>query len=135
MSLTSFQLVGLAFERNLVLCHSEKKDSSAERESFENITFVDIVHYAFNYIGLLTGKEKLESFATVSTNSNGITFTGPYFRYRTFVDYFSLPFKNHANCVGETISKIKWIPLFAVVYLVVNYLWPLSVGRKKLFFH
>lgn len=57
--MTNFQLVGLAFERNLVLCSSEKivdaEDNRSERESFENITFVDIVHYAFNYIGLLTG--------------------------------------------------------------------------------
>lgn len=56
-----FQLVGLAFERNLVLCHQETqidgKENTSEREAFENITFIDIVHYAFNYIGLLTGEE------------------------------------------------------------------------------
>lgn len=61
--MTIFQLVGLAFERNLVLCPPAKDvdgiDNRTERESFENITFVDIFHYAFNYIGLLTGETKI----------------------------------------------------------------------------
>lgn len=59
--MSNFQLVGLAFERNFVLCHQEKpvdgKENASERQVFENITFIDIFHYAFNYIGLLTGKE------------------------------------------------------------------------------
>lgn len=59
MNGNNFQLVGLAFERNLVLCpqgtNVDGTEKNSERKYFENITFVDIVHYAFNYIGLLTG--------------------------------------------------------------------------------
>lgn len=61
----SLQLVGLAFERNLVLCSTDK--NLEERESFENVTFVDIVHYAFNYIGLLTGKKMCVCLIEVQT--------------------------------------------------------------------
>ncbi|XP_037042093.1 lysophospholipid acyltransferase 7 [Bradysia coprophila] len=110
----TLKLVGLAFERNLVLCHSDGKENGEERDALENITFVDIFHYSFNYIGVLTG---------------------PYFRYRTFNDYFTLPFKHRANNIGATISKITLIPLFAAVYLLVSYLWPLSYTDNPEFYN
>lgn len=74
---------------------------------FAQLGFADIFHYAFNYIGILTG---------------------PYYRYRTFYDYFALPFKQYANSTEATIRKFAWVPLFAGAYLLVSHLWPLSVS-------
>lgn len=55
------QLVGLAFEVNTA--HTNTETNSAddpaqkhELETFGQLNFVDIMHYGFNYIGVLTGK-------------------------------------------------------------------------------
>lgn len=57
--------------------------------------------------------------------------TGPYFRYRTFKDYFALPFREHADSDGATLKKFAWVPLFVVGYLTVSYIWPVSVCIRK----
>lgn len=75
-----------------------------------NLTALDVLHYSFNYIGVLTG---------------------PYFSYRTFRDYWNLPFSIHANCNQATFDKFKFIPLFGGLYFVVSYIWPLSVRKTN----
>lgn len=55
------QLVGLAFEVNTAHTNTETQlsDDAAhkhELEMFGQLNFVDIMHYGFNYIGVLTGK-------------------------------------------------------------------------------
>lgn len=54
------QLVGLAFEVNTAHSNSETllTDDAAQKhelETFGQLSFVDIMHYGFNYIGVLTG--------------------------------------------------------------------------------
>lgn len=125
----TLKLVGLAFEANLAhttavadkrsaadstttttTATDEAAAAAAQREQqlFVRLGFVDIFHYAFNYIGVLTG---------------------PYYRYRTFSDYFELPlFKRDAPSTEATLRKFAWVPLFAGAYLLVSHVWPLSVS-------
>lgn len=56
----SIQLVGLAFEVNTAHTNTETQlpDDAAQKhelETFGQLNFVDIMHYGFNYIGVLTG--------------------------------------------------------------------------------
>lgn len=126
----TLKLVGLAFEANSA--HTAASQSTggtdaapavdadaaaaaaAQREKtlFDQLDFVDIFHYAFNYIGVLTG---------------------PYYRYRTFNDYFALPqLKQHAPSTEATLRKFAWVPLFAGAYLLVSHVWPLSVSIRRI---
>ena len=62
---------------------------------------------------------------------------GPYYRYRTYRDYFDTPFKDHALNVEATIEKLKSAGIYCVLYLIANYLYPLSVSNVNflLFFY
>ncbi|XP_055856258.1 lysophospholipid acyltransferase 7 [Episyrphus balteatus] len=71
----------------------------------QTLTTVEMFHYCFNYIGVLTG---------------------PYYRYRTYRDYFDMPFKNYANCKDSTLEKLKYTVMYGVIYLVANSIWPLE---------
>lgn len=53
---------------------------------------------------------------------------GPYFRYRTFCDYFDLPFRRHADAGSATLRKFMYVPVFAVAFLAASHVWPLSVS-------
>lgn len=55
-------------------------------------------------------------------------FKGPYYRYRTYRDYFETPFKNYAPNVQATVEKLKSAGIYCVLYLIANYLYPLSVS-------
>lgn len=55
----TLKLVGLAFEVNQSHCIKEatsKEEEEAAKYNKINPNFVDIVHYSFNYIGVLTGR-------------------------------------------------------------------------------
>lgn len=56
----TLKIIGLAFERDSVLTKLRDADKneeklSASESSLENISAIDMFHYCFNYIGLLTG--------------------------------------------------------------------------------
>uniref|UniRef100_A0A0K8TNZ5 Lysophospholipid acyltransferase 7 n=1 Tax=Tabanus bromius TaxID=304241 RepID=A0A0K8TNZ5_TABBR len=123
----TLKLVGLAFEANSAykigkeiknkLSNREKIDyETKEMEELSNLCslkFTDIFHYAFNYIGVLTG---------------------PYYRYRTFSDYFQTAYKDHADCFQATIDKLKWTAFYGVMFLVVSSIWPLSYATSAEFY-
>lgn len=52
-------MVGLAFEVNTAYTNSKSESNEAinkrEQEMFANLSFIDCMHYSFNYIGVLTG--------------------------------------------------------------------------------
>lgn len=59
------KVIGLAFERNSVYLKSRDADKksddknvvlTAAEQEIQNISILDMIHYSFNYIGLLTGK-------------------------------------------------------------------------------
>lgn len=102
----TLKIIGFAFEKNSVATKiKEKKDlNSAERE-IQNCTIMDVVHYCFNYIGLLTG---------------------PYYTYKTFHDYFNKPYSRNVNSWKATMHKFKHIPLYAFLFVAVSQIWPLD---------
>ncbi|KAI8117190.1 hypothetical protein FF38_05351 [Lucilia cuprina] len=79
----------------------------------QSINIVELFHYTFNYIGILTG---------------------PYYRYRTYRDYFETPFKNYAPNVQATLDKLKSAGIYCVLYLVANYFYPLSYALSDEFY-
>ncbi|XP_045497757.1 lysophospholipid acyltransferase 7-like [Colias croceus] len=110
------RVIGVAFEMNgswIAVAKAKKKDTETKEikerddEFLEliNPDFIDLFHYAFNYIGLLTG---------------------PYYRYRTFDDYFRLPYSKYVDCFGFTINTLKAVPLYVSLYLAFSNIWPLE---------
>lgn len=67
--LLTLKLVGLAFEVNQTYLTTKKREESTEKEDKDLLLkeqynavypgFLDIVHYSFNYIGVLTGKKSI----------------------------------------------------------------------------
>lgn len=108
----TLKLAGLGFEVNTA--YTNRKNSSSEESSGEDdVTFLDIFHYTFNYIGLLTG---------------------PYYRFRTFKDFFNRPFGNYAACNEETMKKLVTVPLFVLIFLGATHFWPLSYAQSDAFY-
>ncbi|EFA08021.2 lysophospholipid acyltransferase 7 [Tribolium castaneum] len=117
----TLKLVGLAFEVNSTHNSRKKRDTSEknqeERDEDEanriEPTCLDIIHYAFNYVGVLTG---------------------PYYRYRTFVDSLNFPFSEHADWKKATIDKLKYVPLYSALFLWGSYYWPISYAMSDEFY-
>lgn len=59
------KLIGVAFERNTAMTKiqrnsgTENEISNFERE-IQNISSTELLHYSFNYIGLLVGKHDIK---------------------------------------------------------------------------
>lgn len=107
----TLKCIGLAFEVNSA---AQKQDnrSSYEKELL-HLSFLDVLCYSFNYIGLLTG---------------------PYYTYKTYLDYFRFSFSQYADCTKATIEKISMVPIFVGIYLVVGYIWPLDYAQSEEFY-
>ncbi|XP_021192342.3 lysophospholipid acyltransferase 7 [Helicoverpa armigera] len=111
------RVVGVAFEMNgswLAVGKAKKDDNKEQKEvktkdddflEIINPSTEDLFHYSFNYIGLLTG---------------------PYYRYRTFDDYFHLPYSKYVDCFGFTINTLRMVPLYISLYLAFSNIWPLE---------
>lgn len=116
----TLKLIGVAFERNSVLTKSQESDKGTENASsvdaaIKNIGVIDLFHYCFNYIGLLTG---------------------PYYTFRTFHDYFHLPFAvNAENSLKATLEKLKIVPIYVALLFVASYIWPLSYATTEEFYN
>ncbi|XP_052865365.1 lysophospholipid acyltransferase 7 [Anopheles cruzii] len=118
----TLKLVGLAFEVNSAYSKSKAVsatgggDGGASSETDRvllKLDMADIFHYSFNYVGVLTG---------------------PYITYKTYHDAIHLPFSGRADCVGATVEKLKMVPLYAVLFLLVSYVWPLEYATSDEFF-
>lgn len=59
----TLKLVGLAFEVNQSHCAKPKTEEEKEADRYQKVNpnFTDIIHYSFNYIGVLTG---MDTFTT-----------------------------------------------------------------------
>ncbi|XP_026725044.1 lysophospholipid acyltransferase 7-like [Trichoplusia ni] len=110
------RVVGVSFEINgswlavgkAKKQEQEQKDVKEKDDEFLEIInpdFLDLFHYAFNYIGLLTG---------------------PYYRYRTYNDYFYLPYSKYVDCFGFTINTLRMVPVYISMYLAFSNIWPLE---------
>lgn len=103
--------VGISFEVNIA---AQKQDN---RTSYEKdllqLGFLDILYYSFNFIGLLTG---------------------PYYSYKTYLDYFRFSFGQYANCTKATIEKFVAVPIYIGIYLLAGYIWPLEYAKSDEFY-
>lgn len=117
----TLKLVGLAFEVNNAYTKSKtvadgQKDTAAVAQpslteadrALLKLSMLDIFHYSFNYVGVLTG---------------------PYITFKTYRDAMYLSFSGKADCIGATVDKLKVIPLYAGLFLLVSYIWPLQVRK------
>lgn len=118
----TLKLVGLAFEVNSAYLLKQRKEEGKrtleerleDESSYIDPGFVEIVHYTFNYIGVLTG---------------------PYYRYRTFRDFFELPFTHSVAWNEETLKKLTYVPLYCALFLWGTYTWPLSYAVSEEFYN
>lgn len=58
---------------------------------------------------------------------------GPYYRYRTYLDYFETNFKLYAKSAEVTKEKLLQASICCCFYVLANFLWPLSVSFNKNF--
>ncbi|KAL3274405.1 hypothetical protein HHI36_015798 [Cryptolaemus montrouzieri] len=115
----TLKIVGLAFE--VYRSHNTTKDQKESDETEEekeyskiNPSFVEIFHYCFNYIGVLTG---------------------PYYRYTTFKDSLNTQFASYADNWAFTLEKLKYVPMFIVLFLWSSATWPLSYAVTDEFYN
>ncbi|KOB79401.1 Leukocyte receptor cluster member 4 protein [Operophtera brumata] len=112
------RVVGIAFEINgswLAITQAKKDDKTAEVKKDKdpdfteiiNPSFMDLFHYTYCYIGLLTG---------------------PYYRYRTFNDYFFRPYNKYVDCLGFTINTLRMVPLYISLML---YPWAVFAAFRQ----
>lgn len=87
--------------------HKASQIKKAYMNEILNLNIEDMFHYAFNYIGVLTG---------------------PYYSYRTFRDYFTALYWKHVNCEQVLLTRLKWIGVYAAFFLTCSYFWPISVS-------
>lgn len=112
-------MVGLAFERNTAAKEQAENKSTdaiaaikkAYYNDILNVNIEDMFHYTFNYIGVLTG---------------------PYSSYRTFRDYFTARYWQHVNCERVLFHRLKWVVVYAALFLSCSYYWPIHVSRPCL---
>ncbi|KAL7739461.1 hypothetical protein ACLKA6_011326 [Drosophila palustris] len=129
--LLTLKVSGIAFEKTAAwkrLRARDEQEKNTERDvnsepsieitdydvELQQLTAQEIVLYSFNYVGVLTG---------------------PYYRYRTYRDYFEMPFKDHAPSVQATIEQLKWAVFYCSLYLLANYLWPLDYALSDEFYN
>ncbi|XP_049853119.1 lysophospholipid acyltransferase 7 isoform X1 [Schistocerca gregaria] len=113
----TLKLSGLAFEKNDSESKnvSEKSSDKLELQQQEEINYdgLEIFHYAFCYVGVLTG---------------------PYYRYRTYRDWLQCSFAEFAPCIQATIQKLKYVPLYAGLFLLASYLYPIQYMESEEFY-
>lgn len=107
-----FQVVGLAFEVHDL--YSEKKENEIVEDKVDINnkfpTFMDIFHFAYCYIGVLTG---------------------PYYSYKTYNDYFKNGFYKYTDCKNMVLKKLAFVPLYSAVYLITTHYYPIQVLSDK----
>ncbi|KAJ8665289.1 hypothetical protein QAD02_006951 [Eretmocerus hayati] len=99
----TLKLAGLAFEVNSASTAPHDDPQGASSAALARVTFFDVFHYSFSYIGVLTG---------------------PYYRYRTYWDSLHRPFALKADHWGHTCDKLIQIGCFTVIFLLSGYLFP-----------
>ncbi|XP_077263680.1 membrane bound O-acyltransferase domain containing farjavit isoform X2 [Temnothorax americanus] len=96
----TLKLPGLAFEINSAATAPADDAQGANSDALKKVNFMDIIHYSFGYMGVLTG---------------------PYYRYRTYWDSLHRPFSSYVDPWPLTYYKLKQIAAFIVLFLAINH--------------
>ncbi|KAL7288396.1 hypothetical protein TKK_0017486 [Trichogramma kaykai] len=101
----TLKLAGVAFEMNAAATHPLGQDDpqGAASAALARVGFMDVFHYCFTYIGVLTG---------------------PYYRYRTYWDSLHRPFAMKADHWAHTYPKLILSACFTAIFLTTNYVFP-----------
>ncbi|XP_029176585.1 lysophospholipid acyltransferase 7 [Nylanderia fulva] len=108
----TLKLPGLAFEINSAATAPADDPQGANSDAFKKINFMDVIHYSFSYMGVLTG---------------------PYYRYRTYWDSLHRPFSNYVDPWPLTFYKLKQIAAFIGLFLIMNHLFPSDYTQTAAF--
>ncbi|XP_060859646.1 lysophospholipid acyltransferase 7 [Metopolophium dirhodum] len=114
----TLKLVGLSFEvHDSYLIKLKQKDAKCDAEKkFKTIcqpSILEVFHYAFCYVGILTG---------------------PYFKYRTYWDLFNHNYWRKATYINLLIKKIRIIPTLIICHLATSWIFPLSEFKNDSFY-
>ena len=103
LMILTLKLSGLAFELNAAINPPADDPEGVDNEAIKNVGFLDVFHYGFGYMGLLTG---------------------PYYRYRTYWDHLYRPFSKVVDPWPVTLYKLKQTAFFVVLFFIMNYCYP-----------
>ncbi|XP_075149833.1 membrane bound O-acyltransferase domain containing farjavit [Haematobia irritans] len=116
----TLKISGIGFEKTAAWkkLKEHEKDDQIEITKFDKdiqtVNIIEIFHYSFNYIGILTG---------------------PYYRYRTYRDYFETSYADYAPTIQTTVDRLKSAGLYCSLYLLGNYIWPLDYALTDEFYN
>lgn len=109
----TLKMVGLAFEVHDTSCRqADPKLKGSLEDKFKSInpSVLDIACYAFCHAGVLTG---------------------PYYKFRTYWDSFHGPYSKYVNFMPHFINCIKFVPMYAVLYLIFSYFYPVEYAESE----
>lgn len=105
LMILTLKISGLAFEVNSANDPPSDDLEGVSSEALKNVGILDVFHYGFSYMGLLTG---------------------PYYRYRTYWDHLHRPFYKYVDPWPLTLYKLKLTGIFIVLFFIMNYLYPVK---------
>ncbi|XP_071547166.1 lysophospholipid acyltransferase 7 [Panulirus ornatus] len=121
----TLKLIGICFEvhdtwrKRGEMKKIDDKEKKAQLElelKYEEVdpSPMDVFHYAFCYIGVLTG---------------------PYYKYRVYADMLQgTPINSGLDCIQAVLNRIWVVPLYVAAYLVFDHFFPLSFAEDDTIF-
>ncbi|CAN8002766.1 unnamed protein product [Ixodes hexagonus] len=111
----AISMVGLAIELQILReQHSlEPSEEQAYQEGDMEPGFWDVFDYAFCYIGVLVG---------------------PYYRYRTYRDFFNAPYLTLVDRKSKCMERFKVFPFYVVLWIALNRLFPVDYVNTEEFY-
>ncbi|KAK6623830.1 hypothetical protein RUM44_010686 [Polyplax serrata] len=111
----TLKIVGLAFEVHDSHVESKLKNTEPQYKNQKDLAmnFTEIFHYAYSYIGVLTG---------------------PYYSYKTFNDYYKNDFYKYLDCDSLTKRRLTLVPMYAILFLIVNHYFPVKYAESEEFY-
>ncbi|XP_066601375.1 lysophospholipid acyltransferase 7 isoform X2 [Prorops nasuta] len=103
MMILTLKVPGMAFEVNSARQATEDDPQGLKNESLQNIGVLDVFHYAFSYMGVLTG---------------------PYYRYRTYWDSIHRNFAKHVDPWPAVSRKLIAVAVYIVLFIVFSKSFP-----------
>lgn len=105
----TLKMVGIAVELKIL---QEKQMSTTSEISSKvlgyekahmSLGICDVFQYAFCYVGILVG---------------------PYYRYRTYRDFLTMPYVTSVDRMAHCLSRMKVLPFYVALGLAVNHYFP-----------
>ncbi|VEN46532.1 unnamed protein product [Callosobruchus maculatus] len=117
LMMVTLKTVGLAFEvsRSHELKQNKGKPDDPqktetekleeERSEIDQLDVIDVLCYVFCFCGVLTG---------------------PYFRYRVYIDHLEQQYHKYDDLKEALIAKVAWLPVLLGLYVFTEYYWPID---------